>query len=683
VQDWLQAGETDLDFLRRLMGKAHMYYYFVHTGTSHQLVFANLPETPYPPVFASGKLLRYTWTGADELGMVQPDLISQYSYQRTLTSSAVRTVLARQEAAWEADPVAHFQTYRASSKEDVGELPFNAYKIYQYGGSRDEAQVLSDATSCAMQSAAVQFSGASYCPLMRVGHQFGVTGAGTAAAQQPVRPSLEGQRFVLTQVSHEASADGVYRNQFQATEANGFIASFSIQETQQGVILAQVVAKSGSPDTQDWRYYTANYFDPETNALVDRGSGTPDLTAMGVYVRFSTDGPDAEPAWIKLAPHMQTVPEIGVTVLVTRAQDESELPEIQSIIQANGGMTIQPSTWMANTHVGSSYSTNYGDGQSIRFGKSSAADLNRAASIVGTAYATGKYRDTSYSQGANYSFAVSEATAKSSSSPSDLWGPYGGAPDLLNASESFGSSYSRSQAQVNSSSSEVGISYSKSMTGMSENQSVVGMHQSSSAVGIAVTSDVTLSSTSTQAIGSTTSTQLIGSSRGTQITGTSNSLSLTGMSDQLAITGISNGIGITGSQWNLSVTGESTSIGATGMRSSAEVVGASESISITGASSSQSLLGSSNSNSLTGSVTEFSITGSTSRNNIIGMASGTTVHGVSTEESFNLQKMMSEANLTETSVTMSNGVRVTAASGRVNTEMSGPDINMPAIKIIM
>jgi type VI secretion system secreted protein VgrG len=518
---------------------------------------------------------------------------------------------------------------------------------------------------------------------MRVGHQFGVTGAATAAAQQPVRPSLEGQRFVLTQVSHEANADGVYRNQFQATEATGFIAAFSIQETQQGVILAQVVAKSGSPDTQDWRYYTANYFDPETNGLVDRGSDTPELTAMGVYVRFSTDAQDADPVWVKLAPHMQTVPEIGVTVLVTRAQDESELPEIQSIIQANGGMTIQPSTWMANTHVGSSYSTNYGDGQSIRFGKSSTADLNRAAAIVGTAYATGKYRDTSYSQGANYSFAVSEATASSSSSPSDLWGPYGGAPDLLNASESFGSSYSRSKAQVNSSSSEVGIAYSKSMTGMSENQSVVGMHQSTSAVGIAITADATLSSTSTQAIGSTMSTQLIGSSRGMQVTGSSSSMSVTGMSDQLAVTGSSNGIGITGSQWNLSVTGDSTSVGATGSRTSAEVVGVSASTSITGSSTSQSLLGSSNSFSLSGSTTDFSITGSSDRNSVIGVATGMTVYGVYSEGQHKFQDTTLKTSASETTVTLSNGVVVTAASGRVNTEMSGPDINMPAIKIIM
>ncbi len=96
---------------------------------------------------------------------------------------------------------------------------------------------------------------------------------------------------------------------------------------------------------------------------------------------------------------------------VTRAQDQSELPEIQSIIHANGTKVIQPSGWTANTNVGSAYSTGYGDGQSIRFGLHSQADLNRATGIVGDQYATGKFREASYSQGASYSYATSETGA--------------------------------------------------------------------------------------------------------------------------------------------------------------------------------------------------------------------------------------------------------------------------------
>ena len=43
VQDWLQAGESDYEFLRRIMSKAHIYYYFKHTGNGHTVVFANRP----------------------------------------------------------------------------------------------------------------------------------------------------------------------------------------------------------------------------------------------------------------------------------------------------------------------------------------------------------------------------------------------------------------------------------------------------------------------------------------------------------------------------------------------------------------------------------------------------------------------------------------------------------------
>jgi uncharacterized protein involved in type VI secretion and phage assembly len=321
-QDWLQAGESDLEFLRRLMGKVHLYYYFVHTATGHKMVFENQTRTPYPYVFPSRRLLRYTSTGTDELGLAQCDVISQYSYQRSLSSSAVHNVLTRQDAAWEEDAVSQFQSYQANSDADLGDLPFNRYKIYQYGCSNDEAQHYTDATSSAMETAASQFSGSSTCAHFRVGHQFGVTGDDMADSHpMPVRPALEGQRFVLTQVKHQASADGGYQNEFQATEASGFIASFSMQETQQGVILAKVVAKAGDTPLQDWRYYTADYFDPETNTLIDDGCATPKLKAMGVYVRFSTAPEDSPPVWIKLAPSMQTVPEIGATVLITRAHD--------------------------------------------------------------------------------------------------------------------------------------------------------------------------------------------------------------------------------------------------------------------------------------------------------------------------------------------------------------------------
>ena len=84
TQDWLQAGESDYEFLRRLMAKAHIYYYFQHTGNGHTVVFAN--RAAYPKAFGD-RPLRYTHTAINELGLQQNDVVFQYSYQQSLSSS--------------------------------------------------------------------------------------------------------------------------------------------------------------------------------------------------------------------------------------------------------------------------------------------------------------------------------------------------------------------------------------------------------------------------------------------------------------------------------------------------------------------------------------------------------------------------------------------------------------------
>lgn len=693
VQDWLQAGETDWEFIKRMMGKAHLYFYFVHTGTTHTMVFANRSETPHPHIFPSKRALRYTSTSSSDLGATQWDVLTKYSYRRNLSSSAVNAVITRQEAAWENDAIAQFHSYTAQSDEEIGELPVNRYKIFQYGCSSDEVQSLTQATLSAMNSTSALFTGSSTCALMRAGHVFSITGAEMADSNpMPVRPSLEGQPFVLTQIQHQASADGSYSNAFQASDPSSLIAAYSISDTQQGMVLAQVVEKEGSRAEEGWRYYTADYFDPETNTLIDRSASPSDLSAMGVYVRFSTAAPDSPPVWVKLAPHMQQVPEIGVTVLVTRAQDESELPEIQSMIQANGGLTVMPSTWTANTHVGSSYSTSYGDGKSVRFGKKSSADLNYAEGIVASAYDSGNYKESSYSQGASYSFAVSESNAGKTSNPGELWGPYGGATDLLSASESFGSSYSRLHAKVTSSFSDIDTSYSKSTINKSvgistvttqENTSQVGTNTATSLTGAHTSASVTGVSTSADVTGMSTTSQAVGVTNSVHVVGMSNGMSVSGMSNQLGITGVSNNIGLTGMSYSESITGMATSIGATGARSVIEVTGVSDGVSVTGVSTSSSVTGVSQQTGLTGIHMENTVTGVMQRNNVVGVTVNTSANASHTETVVEMMKEIISMNATEMSVTLSNGVTVTMASGRVNTEMSGPDINMPVIKIIM
>ena len=640
VQDWLQAGESDYDFLRRLMSKAHIYYFFTSTAKSHTVVFAN--RAAYPQALPGQQALRYCSTAENELGLTQPDVISDYRFQQSLVSSAVNTVFTREEAAWEVDPVASFHSFRANSQAKPGELPFNQYLIYQYGCSDAEADHFASNTQATLDSSSRQFSGASYCPYLRCGHQFSTT-ALPREGQWPkqVRPALEGQSWVLTQVEHQASLDGSYQNKFRSTDAKGLVTPFSLQETQQGAVLARVVAHSTATSAPtSWRYYEKANFDPETSALVDTDATLVTLSAQGVCVVFSSDADDAPGVWVKLAPHMQTAPEIGAMVLVARAQDQSELPEIQSIVQANGSKVVKPSGWTANTNVGSSYSTNYGDGQSIRFGLLSQANLPQAIGIVRDQYASGQFRDTAFSQGASYSYATSE----------------NGASGLLNKSDSYGSTYSTHHGATSSSETVFDNTYNKSLvtqtatsistvevlssntstqtlvqststTGGSQSLETVGAHIGLSTTGVSTTTSATGVriqgtlegvSVSSSLVGDSTSTAITGASTQTNATGASTSVNVTGASTHTALTGADTGLSLTGVSTNTTLTGVSTSTNLVGSHTDVSLTGASTRMSVTGESSNVSVLGSSTDLTLAGSSTNISIKGDSTSIDITG-----------------------------------------------------------------
>lgn len=620
-QDWLQAGESDLEFIQRLMGKAHLSYYFKHSATGHTLVFVNQPGYVFPSVLADNRALRYAYTLTDDLGMVQDDTIAQYSFQSALTPSSVRTVFTRQEAAWERDPVAQLTSFSAASQAVPGELPFNQYKIYQYGCSKAEVTHFSDVTAHALKTSAHRFSGSSRCAHFRTAHQFSVSGAPPG-----VRPSLQGQAFVLTSVKHKASADGTYQNEFESIQADGCLHPFSLQETNQGTVLARVVARPGSPasaagnevvSAQNWRHYTRGYFDPETGQLTDTTATPETLDAIGVYVRFSTDPEDSPPVWVKLAPHMQTVPELGVSVTVARAQDESELPEIQSIVQANGGTVIMPSRWTANTNVGSSYSTSYGDGQSIRYGLASKTPLAQAVTIVDGAYRSGNYRETSYAQGASYSFSRADKEAGQGTDNGELFGDYAAVDDLLSASESFGSTFSRQQATVTSNVSRVGTSYAKSTIGDSINHSTItGTSYSDTTHGGDITSNTTIHANST-----TTSTQTGNVRSTTAVTGdSSTTTTYTGKvsNDTTHHGDVSSKTTIDGDTTNYTsqhdvdsqtYTNNQSSLSATLSSRSTDTVGISNRNSATGASFDTTVAASTNSISMVGASVSISLEG--------------------------------------------------------------------------
>lgn len=628
VQDWLQAGESDLEFLERLMSKAHLYYVFDHSAGHDTVVFAN--DTEYPSI--PGKpALRYTHTSIEDLGLQQSDVITEYSYEQTLSQSGVRGAFTRQEEAWEQDGVATFQTLFKPVGQSTVEPTFNLHKIYQYGVNDQLATEFATVAAESLQAAAARLSGASHCPRMRCGYTFQTIEAqGPGNRPNPVRPTLDGQWFALTEVRHEASLDGIYRNEFVAISAQGPLVQVSVRDTQQGTVLATVVTDGHGSAPNDWRYYSRNNFDPEQSRVTDTG-GTPRATDLqGVHVRFATDPESAPPVWVKLAPHMQSAPEIGALVIVTRANDESELPEIQNVIEAPGQMTVVPSRWLAETRVGNNYSTGFGDSKSIHYGKDSPVDLQQAIQLVENQYASGQFRDVSYSKGARYSYDTSEQ----------------GRTSILSSSESHGSTYSRSEGAERRSwedidytyseqtlgnsdaySTTTGRSYSESTVGTQENhhtvqqdssnyetingksysESVHGSSETHSTVNGGSSSYETTSgarySTSTanstvenhstvQGMSSSYETfnggrynqqTVVGlSSSLTTIAGVDSTTSLTAVANRNNVTGLSNDNTATGASLNIGVVGDSTDVRATGSSTSVHVVGSTTDISLCG-----------------------------------------------------------------------------------------------------
>ena len=638
VQDWLQAGETDYAMIERLMGKAHIYYYFVHTPTATKVVFANRPK--YEKVMGDGGSLRYTYTDEEALGLHEEDVISQYSYQQNMVSSGVVGTFTRQEHAWEHDTVPVFYSYRwPATDKDLGELPFHYYRIYQYGCNDKEVKYYTDATSDTLATSSTQFSGSSYCPYFHVGYQFFVAGPRGPNGNAPwVRPTLQGQWFVLTQVKHSASLDGVYQNQFEATEATGLITPFSIQDTHQGMILAKVVAGDQGTAPNDWRYYTKQNFDPEHNRFLDKDADPSTFHAKGVYVRFSTDKDQDSKVWVKLAPHMQTVPEIGVTVLVARASDESELPEIQSIVQANGSRVVTPSRWTANTHVGSSYSTNYGDGKSIRYGRTSQPDLDKAIGIINKEYDTGQFRDASFSQGAGYSYSTSE----------------NGRNGILSKSESYGSTYNHFEAAETKNYSDVDNSYNESHGKVSENYSTINgrtFNQSTvngSSESHSVNNGSVLNTSAVNGVETNISSRMVVNSSSVTVASTglnttilnnsinttamNNSFNTMGMQNEIGMTGISNSMSMVGMSNGLHVAGATSQISVTGDSSSVSVTGAEDGVSVTGLSDRITVVASATNIGVTGVSTGVNVTGSSTSVGVTGANTGVNVTGAATED---------------------------------------------------
>lgn len=721
VQDWLQAGETDYELLQRVLSKANIHYFFVHTAFGHQVVFSN--KANYPKVFSDDRKLRYTYTQME--GVEQADTLTSYNYKQEISNTGVKGVYTRQEEAWESDTVAGQTSYSTDPSSDIGDLPFSIYKILQYGGSKTEVDTFASQTASMADSAATELDGSTPNPEIRVGHQVELE-TGVHSGPEKICDYLNNKWFVFTQVQYQAKLDGNFTSQFKATEADGLITPFSAQNTHHGTVLAEVVAHGNGVAPSSWKYYEKANFDPEVSIDRDSCSPEPSLEAQGVYVRFTTDPASAEPVWIKLSANMQTCPEIGVIVAVTRASDESELPEIQQIVQANGTKVVTPSKWTANTHWGNSYSTSYSDSKSIRYGYSSKADLSEAIGIITKQYDTGEFRDSSFSQGGGYSYSTSES----------------GRSGMLSKSESYGNTYSHHEGDISDSYSDITASTSESLNDTTYSKSTVtswseqhhhnegdstsvskvdGLSKStntmnnvesanttngyttSTATNVGPVTNTTTNigpvtntsthtvvnntgltaaeistavhglTSSTSATGAAVSVNAVGAAMSQSATGMQTSMSLTGMQTSMGLVGMSDQTSVSGSETSTRVVGSTINTGVTGSSISTGLTGSNISTSLTGSSIGTNLAGSSIDTSLTGSSIRTSLTGSSINTSLVGDSIDTSIVGSST--GISIKGESSGMDITGT------GLNMTLTPGVTTMGITGVNLSIPITKL--
>lgn len=671
-QDWLQAGETDLDFLNRLMQKVSLFYYFEHSNTGHKMIITDQPY--YTGIYGrelsdDGKFeethdlkpLYLSYTHQQTLD--RDDYITNFTYKQNLTSSGITTVLAQKEATWESQNTAQATPVFINKTNEKEKLNMEFLNLVQYGASEKEIDTVTDNHMNRLVASRFDFSGSSTCPELKAGHKFLLKERYGDAGDlpMPICPTLDNLEFVVTSVQHQGSAAGDYSNSFQAMDANGLANPFNAPQENQGSILALVVDAQGSTDYEG---SSAKYlekdgfaFDKKDFKYDDNGQQT--FNCRGIYVTFIDDPDNIH--WVKLAEHMQTIPETGAWVTVSRSQDNNEIPEVQQMLQNKGNKVIMPEDFTCSTNVGNNYSTSYGDNTSISMGANVTTPLSTARNIVETERNSNNYNSVNYSESSSYGYSVTERShsisrmgdgASLAFNPGDMLSYvnysdsaiYGDTYSKNNhvgkgynystqtggtysESTQTGGSESKSTLDWSKSTSDVGNSFSDSNVGTSNSISKVGTSISDSTVGTSTSNSMVGTSDSIGITGASNSISVTGDSNSIGITGMSNSIGLTGMSNSINLTGMQNGLSLTGMSNNLSLTGLTANLSLTGLSSSLGLTGASDNLSLTGASSSLGLTGSSSSLNLTGSSTSLNLTGSSTGINLTGSGTDISITG--------------------------------------------------------
>ncbi|WP_444995423.1 contractile injection system protein, VgrG/Pvc8 family [Aliikangiella sp. IMCC44359] len=682
TQDWLQAGESDLDFISKLMHKVNLFYYFVHSQFEHTMIITDQPY--YQSIYQrevnqqgfnveTQKLKSLYLSYTQQAGLDRDDYITQFKYQQNMTTEGITTVLAQKEANWESQNTAQVSPVIVQADNQTDKLNMKQLHLVQYGATDTEVNKMTDTAVNQLAAAKFDFSGGSSCTELKAGHKFQVkeTWQGSEAEQGvkasgyssslPVRPLLNKRIFVATSVKHQANAAGDYKNQFSAVAAEGLATPFNSHASQQGSILALVTDK---PDGNNKGILSSivNLF-TKTGETTHQGSAAKYLKknvfafdkkpfmykdnnkryhCTGIYVRFIDQPKTAASTWVKLSESMQTIPEIGSYVVVGRSNDDSEIPEVQQSLQAKGSKVIMPKKYTCHTNVGNSYNTNYGDSTSISFGADINTSLETAKDIVETQRQSNDYNDVRYGESSSYTYNISKRSHNISMTGEGSVPSFNPSDMMEYVSYSYsttnGDTYNQSIHQGNS------INLSTTTGDSSNTQITTGNNTNTTTMNGDTTNTQTTTGNNTNTTtmnGDTTNTQTTtGNNTNTTImNGNTTNIQTTNgnNSDTTTITGNTTSTSTNhGDTTNHStVTGKSTShsVISGGSSSYSEVSGGSYNSSTVDTSNSVSKVGATTSESVTGVSNNTSVVGASTTESVTGVANNTSVTGVSTNES--------------------------------------------------
>ena len=423
TQDWLQAGETDMEFLQRIIAKPAIHYYFIHQEGSLTLVFSNgttSTETVSIPGHESGPIpLRYTYTNIEKLGLQQNDLFCGLRYSVKMMPKINNTLLTTVPPVWASNSIEPYINTHGDvandEQSDVTAAGYLLHRYYDYGAAASDpkqriAIEQSEATAQLshlqnqVATSAGTLSGTVTTPLLGAGYAFTLCDPlidspmfkieerevdGTLTEDYLVPPrgrwQFNGKSFVVTKIQHKISSTGWYSGTVEATEINAetFLTPFSMQGTHQGTVVAKVVADgAGDSAPTGWRFNDKNNFGLTTNSVsYSQQISNDSIAQKGVTVELAT----GQTCWVGLPATSQSIPEVGAIVMIGRSSNQSEQPELQQVLSSHGSKLIQPVdggfSWDAHTNWGSHYSVNYGNSVSLSQGSFSMSNSEIGKSV--------------------------------------------------------------------------------------------------------------------------------------------------------------------------------------------------------------------------------------------------------------------------------------------------------------